>query len=319
MDYSDELKEEARNAHSVFHEFVLLVSESDQGRYFGFFEGDDDPSFYSSHIFARIRGAEFVPFICNGRSEVLKVSELVRGDGRCGTYVMYFIDKDHVDIMVGREDLGEDFFRTRPYSIENYLVSRSVLQRYWVERLHLSPSDARLEVYLDRFDKLKGKFYRRMRLLMALVLLGRGIDGRREVKLNLNNVQLDKLFEIDVAREVCIFKTGAAKHFILSTNLKNCDPVGSADLRAIFRSKLLGMDPDLYVRGKYVLWFFWKILTVFTSELSDREKSRTLAVRRATPNGNLTLASCVESLSTLLSCPPELADFLDRRFAINHA
>lgn len=82
MDYAEQLRREIRDAHAVFHQFVLALSVAEATTFFFFFEGDEDPAFYMPHIASRIGPRKYHTFICYGRSEVIKVNELVERDGR---------------------------------------------------------------------------------------------------------------------------------------------------------------------------------------------------------------------------------------------
>lgn len=315
MSYLDELKDEAEDGRAVFHEFALSLADVKEDALFGFFEGEDDPAFYGGHIAVRLGGREFHPFICNGRSAVLKANEMVLADGRAVDRTLFFVDKDHTEIMSGTANVLENnVFQTDPYAIENYLVCDEVFRRFWTERLHLSTLDERFSDYLNKFAKLRLEFNKRCRVLMSIVLFGRGIDGRKAVKLNLSNVQFDKVLKIDIDQGIVRFKKGAGKHFLASTGMQNLgSPPRSAELRLIYRKHLLPLSPSTFIRGKYELWFFWKILSAISRELSDRDKAKLSGARRATPVLVLGLALCVESLSPLFSCPPSLGQFLDTR------
>ncbi|WP_083245122.1 DUF4435 domain-containing protein [Paraburkholderia nodosa] len=315
MDYVEELEAEARNAESVFHEFTLTIADVPEDAFFGFFEGDEDPAFYMAHIAPRLNGRQFISFICNGRTEVLKANEMILSDGRSVERTLFFVDRDHTEIMGGAQnDLPGNVFQTSFYSIENYLICDEVFRRFWVERLHLSVRDSRFDGYLSRFKKLRGSFLKRARILMAIVLFGRGIDGRGTIKLNLNNVQFDRVIRIDFGNERCAYRKKAGKHFLASSNISQLpQKPGSAELRMIYRKYLAPLAPSVYVRGKYELWFFWKLLTSFTRELGDREAAKSSGARRATPAWNLPESGCVEGLASLISCPAQLAQFLDAR------
>lgn len=315
MSYVDDLRADAREAHSVFHEFILALADMPSDAFFAFYEGEEDASFYAMHIINRAAPKELVSFICNGRTEVLKANELVLRDGRAADRALFFVDKDHTDIL--NPELPPhpaNVFQTHCYSIENYLVSDEVFRQFWVQRLHLSILDPRLNQYLRRFRAIRQHYLMRSRVLMAIVLFGRGIDGRSPAKLNLNNVQLDKVVSVNVEANHCTFEDGAGRHFLAATNIqKSGELPTSRELRQIYRLHLESRDPRCFVRGKYELWLFWKVLMAFTRELSDRDRAKASGCKRATPSWTLSLAGCVEALAGLLQCPPELALFLQSR------
>ncbi len=316
MDYVELLRAEARGAHAVFHQFALARSV-DAAALFFFFEGEEDPTFYMPHIVARLSDRRHHVFICYGRSEVLKSHSLVERDGRGAQQALFFIDKDHTDFMSNADpNLPWSVFQTDLYSIENYLTCENVFRRYWIERLHLSDLDPRYAECLRSMQRVMSSFESRCRLLTALILLGRGIDGGSSIKLNLNNVQLEKIFIVTPDLGQCKYKPGALKHFLAATGLgaylpKNC----GVRAKAVVRNHLYGKAPKTYIRGKYDLWVFAKALAFFTRQLSDRETARRTGAQRATPTVPLSVDAAIDSLAPLAPCPPTLIAFLNRALA----
>lgn len=316
MNYVDVLRAEARGAHAVFHQFALARSANATALFF-FFEGEEDPTFYMPHIVARLSGRQYHVLICYGRAEVLKAHSLVERDGRGTRQTMFFIDKDHTDLLIeATEALPSSIFQTDLYSIENYLACEDVFRRFWVERLHLSDLDPRYSTCLHSLQRVISIFENRCRVLMALVLLGRGVDGAPPIKLNLNNVQLDKMFALAADRGQCRYKQGALTHFLAATDLgshlpKHC----GRRVKAVVRTRLRGRAPKTYVRGKYYLWAFAKVLAFFTRQLSDREAARRTGSPRATPTAPFSTDVAIDALAPLAPCPPTLATYLDRALA----
>lgn len=312
MDYADLLRGELRQPHPLFQEYVLSLSTQPKTTIFLFFEGDEDPCFYLAHIISYLKSKTYLSFICEGRSEVIKLYKLIQSDGRSPERSLFFIDKDHTDIIdESLTPTSGKIFQTRTYSIENYLVSDEVFYRFWNERLHLSHVDTRYQQYFDRYKSLLSAFYSRNRILMAIVLIGRGVENSPKIKLNLNNVQLDRVFTIDLKNNTCRFKSGAGNHFLIASDLtKNGMKISSLKIRQVYRKYLYGKESQKYIRGKYELWFFWKILVEFTKELSNKEKCKIENVKRATPLAPLPVNACVESLSPLKSCPDDLNAFM---------
>ena len=318
MDYAEVLRAEARGAHAVFHQFALALSVNARAVFF-FFEGEEDPTFYMPHIVARLSGRRHHIFICYGRTEVLKAHDLVNRDGRGARQALFFIDKDHTDLLGhSEESLPSSVFQTDLYSIENYLSCEEVFRRFWTERLHLSDLDPRYATCLNSLHRVTSSFEARCRVLVALILLGRGIDGSAPIKLNLNNVQLEKIFHVAPDQGRCRYRPGALKHFLAATDLGVHLPRYCGDrVKAIVRGRLYGMAPKKYIRGKYDLWIFAKTLIYFTRQLSDRETARRTGVLRATPATPLSVEAAVDSLAPLAPCPPSLATFLDRALVLN--
>lgn len=320
MDHAQFLRNEVQGSHAQFHQFVLALSEGAHDDQYFFFEGDDDPVFYVGQSLSFLNAREYHIFICRGRSDVLKVHELVARDGRASERSHFFIDRDHNDILASPSDYPASVFQTRCYSFENYLVCDRVVRRFWVERLHLPSTDARLTKYVARFHAMHTSLMKRLRLLMALVLVGRGIEGREPLKLNLNNVNLDKVLKLDAGMEQVRWMPNAVQHFLAASNMieSGLSAISAATVRHICKKYLSG-DAKTYVRGKYELWFFVKFLMATSRELSDKKVANASGLARAKPKEPLTFTNSIMHLSPLAPCPADLSGFLLRRLGAPHA
>lgn len=317
MDYVQKLKLEASEAHSIFHQYALAISGAKAPERFFFFEGEEDPSFYMQHIAPRIAGTSYELLICNGRASVLKTYELIKIDGRGAGRTFFFIDKDHNDILEKKpRNFPPAIFETQFYSIENYLVSEPVFLRYWSERLRLPTTDERYSGYIETLTSLLNDFYNRSRLLTAIILLGRGIDGHPQAKLNLNNAQLDKIFQLDLQTGKCKFRKGALKHFLSSTTSGDSfEKISIFAIRNVYHQHLAHVNPKIYTRGKYEIWVFYKFISYVARQLTDREKSKAAGLKRASPLGHFSQEMCVTNLCSLVACPIELRDYLNNELA----
>ena len=318
MDQAKLLREEARSPYSIFQQVITSLPRCSGDALFAFFEGEEDPVFYVNHLLHRIGEREYHEFICYGRSPVLKVQQLCDRDGRIAGRSIYFIDRDHSDIVSPEKDgLPRAVFETSTYSFENYLVCDPTFRRFWTERLHLLSTDSRFDKELDNFRRAQVNFLNRMRLLMAMLLIGRGVDTFKPVKLNLNNVDLSKIIQIDHAVGTVRWTNGAGKSFLQSSNMfeSGIAEIRGDKIRQVFRKHLRDKHPKTYVRGKYELWFFVKLLTLRTSELSNKKHAAKLGLPRATPKSQLSMTNAVETIASLAPCPQDLAEFLTTRLA----
>jgi hypothetical protein len=311
MDYAESLRAELTKAHAVFQAVLMDIPNYSTLNTLLFFEGDDDPSFYFPHIRAQDNSKDYITFICNGRIEVLKTLELIESDGRAYKRSLFFIDKDHNDI-IGVNKLNARLYQTKYYSIENYLVCLNIVNSYWVETLHLQTLDTRKAELIDCFNQTYNSFNKKMTTLMALVLLGRGccssIPAR---KLNLNNANLDLIFDVDFEKKTCKYLTGAGKHFADSTNVTDYGSATKlADIKAIIAKHLMERVSKEYIRGKYELWFFVKYLQFITKKLSSKAEAKVSKLKRATPKISISHETAIENLGSKVNCPEDLKIFL---------
>lgn len=311
-DQADVLRAEARTPHAVFHQFMLLLGNSTPDCHFFFFEGSEDPAFYIGFILPRLHSREYHEFVCNGRNGVIKVNELCSRDGRAFDRTLYFIDKDHCDLMNPTEVLPNRLFQTDCYSFENYLICKQSFRRFWTERLHLQSGDPRFDSYLELYHRLHQSFLKRMLFLMAIILIGRGIDKQPVAKLNLNNVKMEKVLSIDVDNGRVRWVPSGGSNFLAASNMTASGSTVRGDaIRSVVRRYLLGHEPKSYVRGKYELWFFVRFLSLVTQQLSDRNLAKIDGLPRATPGVVITHASAIDSLCGLSPFPASLSSFLE--------
>jgi hypothetical protein len=310
-DQTDVLRAEAKTPHAVFHQFMLLVGSNSPDSYFLFFEGADDPAFYIGFILPRLHNRQYHEFVCNGRSGVIKVNELCSRDGRAFDRTLYFIDKDHSDLINPNEVLPSRLFQTDFYSFENYLVCQQTFRRFWSERLHLQSCDSRFDSYLELYNKLHQSFRKRMLFLMAIVLIGRGIDKHPVAKLNLNNVKMDKVLSIDLSSGRVRWAPNGGINFLAASNMIASGSAVRGDaIRSVVRKHLCSHQPKFYIRGKFELWFFVRFLCQVTNQLSNRRSASINGQPRATPGEVISHASAIDSLCALAPIPERLDSFL---------
>ncbi len=311
MDYAERLRIEARGAHAQFHEYALIVGGAPSDYVFLFFEGEDDPIFYNNFIIPRLVGRGYREFVCLGRSEVLRAHEMVARDGRSNGRALFFIDKDHSNIVDPKFTPPSSVYQTDVYSFENYLVCFEVFRRFWVERLRLPLSDKRFDLWHARLTSLHGGFMRRSRVLMALVLIGRGVEGGGSVKLNLNNANLKNVFDIRFYDDIgsVRWRRGGGRGFVAAVNLEG-SKISMSRIKSISKNYLQG-EPKGYVRGKYEAWVFVKFLQEMTRVLSDKAANVATGEKRAKPVEMVSESNFVSMVASLVPCPNSLMEFLD--------
>ena len=317
MDQLAFLRKESEGPHSQFHQFILALARDQPDHQYFFFEGEDDPIFYMGQIIPHLNNRGYSEYICLGRDPVVKAHELVARDGRASDRTHFFIDKDHNDILYGAKPLPPSIFQTEHYSFENYLVCEQVIRRFWVERLRLSSADQRLAEVLDNFSIMHKSALKKMRILMAFILLGRGVEGHPELKLNLNNVQLDRVFALDFSKKRLGWKAGGITYFLNASNMIASGFSGASRhlLRTVCQKHLGQGMMKSYVRGKYELWFFVMFLSAITRDLSNREAAKISGQPRAKPSMALNIGSSIEQLASLTPPPASLTLYAAGRLA----
>lgn len=215
------------------------------------FEGNDDKSIYFQWI-RRVRPSlQYEPFPCSGKKNVLALRKLLQRD-KTGlrNRVYFFVDRDFDDL-AGHED-GADLFMTDRYSVENYLVERSVLVEILKDELHCHGNPIVRNEVADLFDRLYDTFLRITKEVNFKIFYAKrvGIEARGVPnKINrIANVDLTSVTELDVPVEKAV------------TLSPETQP--SHELRAEFEL----LDPRTRYRGKFALLFFSKWLEKLEEE-----------------------------------------------------
>jgi hypothetical protein len=100
----------------------------------------------------------YEPFPCGGKRQVLEFREMLRRDlGNLASRVYFFIDRDF-DEYRGFQPDPATTFATDQYSIENYLVTRQVLEELLKDEFHCHAEPEVRSACLDVFDERLSQF-----------------------------------------------------------------------------------------------------------------------------------------------------------------
>ncbi len=309
MSFLNLLRAARNTAASAFHQYKLnLAPKPAILRVHAFFEGHDDESFYTQYIRQRRGDAEIRTYKCGNRDEVYATHIKVMAHPTAALNVtLFFVDKDFSDVIPEANPVHETIFITEPYSIENYLVCRSVLERLWAELARLNRVDFDAEVVFKQFEASLQSFQRDLLPVMAWIVFARR-SGCNPV---LADINLAHLFEFDdfiVAHQKQKLQHGA----LLSTLEKwtNCKTPpqawkGILSVLRIFRT----LPPKKVIRGKFEAWFFVQFFSRAIDIANTAAKETGGSVKLKTL---LHLDNFVEVCASRLACPPELGMFLDR-------
>ncbi len=139
-----------RSKRSVLKLKLLKVRSRVGSRTIYAFEGRDDRKVFGRWIFRVAEGREYEPFVGDGKRQARQISEIIEHD-RAGIGELFvFVDRDFDDLD-GFEAI--DFvFCTCRYSIENYLVCRSVLDLGLRDDFGLEGFPSLRQRILDQFE-----------------------------------------------------------------------------------------------------------------------------------------------------------------------
>jgi hypothetical protein len=288
---------------AVLHEFWTQYDPS-QARVHLFFEGHDDAVFFRHFVdrYLQPRVRVFI-YRCDGKSKVFEAFERIvqRFPGVKST--LFFVDKDLDDILGIPWPTDPRVFVTDVYSIENYLATRTVMQRFFRDAVRMTGVQFDEATIFEHFEAQRTRFNRLMIPLMAWILALRRAGERP----NLNNINLG---------EVCGLTDDCRVHARVGNRVKHLTAACGATKRghrqiAMVARDLSRMSSDRIVRGKFAAWFlveFWKRLAKHLEALAREAKGKVVI------RPNLERSTLVATLAPYADIPRSLELFLEAHF-----
>lgn len=295
---------EARDSTAVLKLKLITLRASDPGVLVFVFEGIDDKKVYF-HWIHRVHGEiTYEPLVCGGKGTLLRfMSSLMRDRSGAARGVYYFLDRDFDDLR-GAEP-HDNIFMTDMYSLENYLVSESVLNELLKDELHCHAEPVCRRRVLELFTSQ--------------------YDGFLEITKPLN-------FRIFLARRLAIEQLEPFPDRInLLANVELTSVQGSGravgDLVRLQREpvqeevdRLTGefeqLEPRRRYRGKFALQFFFRWLRLL---VQDRNSAVTQCFPELVGSGfRAREAITLDSMAARASLPNGLAVFIGRLAAEPH-
>ena len=297
MEFLDYLKSAAKSNTSIYTKFLQQYRFGDSGLHI-FYEGKDDPSFYSNYI-ERYKGGKqrIYYYRANNKKGVYHNYSHVDWNQYKKNRVLFLVDKDFRDILNEVYPTDSNIFETKYYSIENYLVTKSMFARSLRELLSID-DDKSINRITREFIMQLNNFHREIMPVIALILYYR----ENNLNANLNQIDLAKVFE---------FKTKVKRKRNIKEFLeKAMDTPQEAPWKEIIRHlrSLNNIENSkYYVRGKFEMWFFIKFINSLPDILNcDRKKGEP----KFKLNVNISEATFVQILAPRLRIPTELKVFL---------
>ena len=301
------------NTHTCATAFKEFLHKQEDNSLHIFFEGSDDPSFYSSFIAPygeKFCGLHFYDcgrkcHVYDTRKRILQRQE--QHESESSMICLYFVDKDLSDIL--NECPSEsDVHVTDYYSIENYLVTSEMLETVWNEMMNFYGSEKPdFGPVREKFEKELQSFYRVMRKVMVWVIHHR----RNDSSPNFKRIKLAEILAFDDDLELtCLLDGGETclvDYLDSSTCLStDCDSFHSEE------TLIQHMHPKAYVVGKFELWFFREFIKSLVKFIKDMPN-----VKVSFNENHLGNNSAISVLGPRMrNPPPSVSDFLERNICI---
>lgn len=293
----------------VYHTFLSKYSKASQ-KVYGFFEGQTDPSYYRSFIENSLPSNwKLESFIMNGKRNVVEMYSKFDWERFPCEQIAFFVDTDLSILLEEDSPMSKNFYTTDGYSIENNLVNAETCRRVLEEVYCLNTIDEQeLEMILELFDSQLNKFLKLMIPIMAYILLWRS----KSVKLNLNNIQLKKIF-IFSEFSIRLRDSYASRSEVISYIMSVCGVTNKITHGVREYEKRFRM-PSVYkkfVRGKFLIWFFLKFCDEVYSNICEICPSV-----KKTPNKciNLTSGNALQVICSRSRIPQSLSRFIKKNY-----
>ena len=303
----DKLADAGRGYARIWQDFVKSYQENPDVLYC-FFEGLDDPRYYGSRIDGQVFNGQEPSrqnLWCKGKGNLIELYELVVQSPRHNNaWVAFFLDKDFDDL----EELPESelVYITPCYSVENLYIDISVFSRILQDEFAISPADEDYSSTINLFQENLRQFNDASEELNSWIYLQRKREKTNPStsRINLQNVSFDRLFSVNIE--------GVKKLYVMST-LETAFP----ECLNLFQGEIEKQveyfrqhDRTEIFRGKYLISFLSKLLTLLVDDSHKREDREHFSIRRNVP---MRLSSnTVSELSQYAKTPKSLIDFLSK-------
>ena len=290
-------KEEMQNArlsYTVAFKRFTTQFDKNSNTIFCFYEGEDG-KYYDEKI--RRYSDDFHTIVAENKTQVLDTFRLISNKKEyCSSRKMFFVDRDFDD---NTDYINEDIFITDGYSIENYYVNDSTLEKILQSEFSINKEDNDFKTCFDIFHDDYNEFNKLIVEFNALAKI------RRQKKINvcLSNYKTKDLIKYDSEIEK------SNKYDDKINPFKEKLLLEKGELERTVSDLLCKENCGFYFRGKNQLYFFKQYLKKIM-KLNDDDS---LEIKHARVYLNLT-NNVLSELSQYAYVSENLKEFLSRHF-----
>lgn len=291
----------SRDRSAVLKTQLVVLKSSLRNPTVFVFEGPEDKTVYHHWICKVNHTQSYEPFVCNGKSQVLKLFSAVERDvNGLGEGVYFFVDRDF-DPVEGHP-VSQKLFLTEAYSVENYMVRGETVLELLKTHFHFLPDLALRTKLVDLFDRLYLEFLSvtheiNFRSFVCRHLKIEAVPGLPK--------RLNKLAAVELESVVPVGES--AENIIRFSREPSQEEL---DFARVEFSKLTAKRD---YRGKYAMMFLMRWLDLLVRDRNADDSKFFKAVKTAEAVAPVNL-DCVASRSVF---PPGLSDFLGQVKASN--
>ncbi|HEM7142612.1 DUF4435 domain-containing protein [Acinetobacter nosocomialis] len=294
---------QARDNISVkYHEFMRICSKN---KFPIFFEGEDE-KYYSIRLDSLIN-VEWIGINCGGKKKVISLREKIKvSEAYHDKKALFFVDSDFDQ----NEEISKftDVYITPCYSVENLYISDNAFIKILRSEFNISEYDENTDCYLRAIQCFKDRKREFIEIITDFNLLihylrMKEASGELTSKLNLNNINIDKLVSISLTEVKKIYSLEKYREIFpeLPENFE-------IDLD-ISKSYLANKNSELIFRGKQNLDFFRAFILLLRDD-RGKKSGRELFLKSGKVKLQLTKANTLSELSQYADTPTCLKKFL---------
>ena len=266
-------------------------------------EGGEDVIFYEA-VVSRVIGEEAPDhhfFVCDGKDRVLELFDILKDNLEISSKnVLFFVDNDF-DGYKGRAP-HDRLYVTNAYSIENYLSSKSTLDRLLKAELkcHGDTDNSNIEAAFAAFDEFFSSYQNNLYNLNKCIFISRTTSA---FSINTQSSIQEKV-KISARGMTCEVVDATSCVDFLEINIP------PEEVEALLAQKYAAFDalnPLLHWRGKYVFHVFIRFLKVLTED-RGKKKNREVFVSRANVNFHPD-EGAIRLLASIMEIPSCMRDF----------
>jgi hypothetical protein len=177
----DVLREEAISDCVAYTEFMLKYKKGEDVLH-SFFEGYEDPTYYSIRINTLSSINKYNKYICGGKDDVLKVRNLIKSNTAYSIVKTgFFIDKDF-----DNQTYPSDVYVTPTYSIENFYCTYEAVQEILDSVFHIKTDSQDNAKCIGAYERLLNEFNNKTIFFNAWLACQADYRNENKLKTRLN-------------------------------------------------------------------------------------------------------------------------------------
>jgi hypothetical protein len=306
MELIDYVRNAAKSDINDYAEFLRTYISSEKSIHI-FYEGYEDPAFYTSAItecgYSKIK---LYYHRATNKSNIYKYHKLIDWELYNQNKVLFFTDKDFSDILNENYIEANNIYVTKYYSIENYVVSEEIIERILVNFCRVNNNDL-IEKSQKLFTDTYKIFFECILPILSWIVYHKRNGGLTQ----LNNIDLDNLLYINND-----LKLNSKSSTITERRIKYLDRVCQVETTSGSWKEIIKIsrelklyEPKEVIRGKFDIWFLIKFIRKLIV-LIDSNSIQTVSLR-----GDLSIRSALVILSPYVSKPACLKDFIHNHYS----